>query len=317
MKVAVSIVNFNTKELTLNCIKSVLGKKWKSEVEVWVVDNASKDGSVEEIKNLKAKNKQSLIFQNKQSLFFQNQNYNSKLKIIENRKNLGFGSGHNVALRKMKAPYVLILNSDTIMDEGTIDKMVEFMEENRECAIASCKVLGFDGKLQPNAGDLPFIQAVFNWLFNLEIFGIKRPMLHINDPDFYKRAGEVGWVSGNFMMIRVKALKEFGLFDEHYFMYFEDVDLCFRANKKGFKVMINPEVYIKHLGGGSLDEPHFRQWLGEFHGLSLFYRSRFGRVHGSLVVFLIYLSTLMRIIAFSLTGNFSYAKTYAKVIREF
>lgn len=314
MKVIVSIVNFNTKDLTINCIKSIMGKRWKNDVEIWMVDNASTDNSVEEIKSqiLKIKNTSQ-----KYSPEARISGEAVNLKIIENKKNVGFGAGHNVALRRIKVPYALILNSDTIMEEGVIDKMVEFMEKNKECAVASCKVLGFDGKLQPNAGDLPIGRSLFNWLFNLEMFGIRRPALHINDANFYKATHEVGWVSGNFMMIRVKALERFGLFDERYFMYFEDIDLCFRAREKGFKVMINPGVHIKHLGGGSLDEPHFRQWLGEFRGLSLFYRGRFGLGESSLIIFLIYLSTLMRIIAFSLSGNFSYAKTYAKVIREF
>ena len=290
MKVVVSIVNFNTKDLILNCLKSIFGKRMLNEIEVWVLDNASTDTSVKEIKK----------------------NF-PKVNLIENSTNIGFGAGHNIVLRRAKGDYFLILNSDCEILDGVIDEMVIFMESNKGCGISSCKILGFDGKLQPNAGDLPFGMAILNWLFNLEIFGVKQSF-HRNESSYYGGIHEVGWVSGNFMMIRDSLMKKTGYFNESFFMYFEDAEFCYRAKKAGYKVMLNPQVSIKHLSGGSLDDPKLRQWSGEYKGLILFYNQTYGLFMASLVRLLVYLSAIGRIIAYGLKGNLKFSNTYAKTI---
>ncbi len=290
MKVIISIVNFNTVKLTKNCLKSIFSGKNKNDLEVWVVDNASSDDSVEKFK----KN-------------FPN------VKLVVNSSNVGFGAGHNIVFKKTSANYFLVLNSDCEVSEGAIDGMVSFMELHQDFGIASPKVTGFDGKLQPNAGDLPGAGALLGWLFNLESLGFQRS-LHRNENAYYEEVKEVGWVSGNFMMIREEVFKKIGYFDEDYFMYFEDTDLCSRAKKAGFKIMLNPKVSIKHLSGGSLDEPSLRQWSGEYKGLYLYYHKHYGAVVALFVRLLMYLSIVLRIIAFGLTGKVKISQTYGKVI---
>ena len=292
MMVALSIVEFNTKDLLKNCLESILKKRWKTNLQVWVVDNASGDSSKEMVKK-----------------------EFPKVRLIESKKNLGFAGGHNLALRQVKADYYLILNSDTQMGEGTLDGMGKFMEDRPDCGIASCKVFGFDGRLQPNGGDLPFGLSLLSWLFNLESIGVKSSF-HRNDKRYYDSVHQVGWVSGNFMMIRKEVFDSVGLFNEDYFMYFEDVELCYRARKKGFSVMINPQVSIKHLSGGSLDDPKLRQWSGEMIGLVKFYRQQFGSLSAGCIKLTVYLSLFLRLIAFAFIGNFRYSLIYAKVIKS-
>lgn len=291
MIVALSIVEYNTKDLLRDCLKTIFSQKWQNQVEIWVTDNASKDDSILMVKK-----------------------EFPEVKLIESKKNLGFGAGHNLVFKKANADYFLILNSDTKMGAGVIDEMVAFLEKNPDCAIASCKILGFDGHLQPNGGDLPFGLALFSWLFNLELFGFKKASFHRNDKSYYQNAHKVGWVSGNFMMIKKEVLKKIGFFNEDYFMYFEDVEFCYRAKKAGFEVWVNPNVNILHLSGGSQDDPKLRQWSGEFRGLILFYTKQFGVVTGLLIRLLVYISIVLRGIAFALIGKLSYTKTYAKVI---
>ena len=286
----ISIINYKTKKLTSDCLESILQKKWQISYDIWLVDNASQDGSIE-------------YFKKKYP----------KINIIESKKNLGFAGGHNLVLNKAKSKYYLILNSDTKVLDQVLDEMVYFMDQHPQCGISSCKILGFDNKLQPSSGDLPIGMALFNWLFNLEVLGIKSTF-HRNDENYYKHAHEVGWVSGNFMMIGDEVLTRIGLFNEDYFMYFEDVELCFRIKKEGFKVMINPNSVIKHLSGGSLDHPHLRQWSGEYKGLIKFYRQQYGELLSFIIRLLVYLSTILRIIAFTLTGKFGYSITYAKIV---
>lgn len=289
MKVIVSVVNYNTGQLTKNCLETIFGPSWQNEVEVWLVDNASVDGSANFLK----------------SSFPQ-------IHLLANKKNLGFGKAHNQVFEKAKGDFFLVLNSDTLIGEGVIDNMVSFMERGH-FDIASCKTLGFDGKLQPNGGDLPLGMALLSWLFNLEALGI-RINFHRNEESYYSVPHEVGWVSGNFMMISKKALGKLKGFNERYFMYFEDAEFCFRAKRKGFSIMVNPEVSIRHLSGGSLDNPHLAQWRGEYQGLVIFYQQHFGFFQSGLVRILIYLSTILRILTFAMLGKLKYSLTYARII---
>lgn len=289
MNVCVSIVSFNTEKLLKDCLRSILRRDWRNNVKIFVLDNASSDESTKMIKE-----------------------EFPGVNLIENKINTGFGAGHNKVFKKTKADYFLVLNSDTIIDGSVIDDMVDFMEETN-CGIASCKILGFDGKLQPNAGDLPFGLSLISWLFNLEDIGIKSSF-HRNESSYYESVHEVGWVSGNFMMIRDTVFKKIGYFDEVFFMYFEDTDFCFRAKQSEFKIMINPKTYIKHLSGGSLDDPKLRQWSGEYIGLVHFYFKNYGIFAGVSVKLLSYLSILLRIIFFGFLGKPKISLTYGKVI---
>ena len=290
----ISIINYKTKDLTSYCISGILKQKITTKYEVWLIDNASVDDSVE---------------------FFK-KNF-PQVKVIESEKNLGFAGGHNLALRNITTQYVLILNSDTLVLDNTIDSMVDFMEKNQEVGVSSCKILNFDGTLQPNAGDAPFGLSLINWLFNLESLGIKKPSFHRNDPGFYEKPHEVGWVSGSFMLVKKEVFDKIGFLNDDFFMYFEDAEFCYRASKKGFKIMINPSVSIKHLSGGSLKDPKFRQWAGEYKGLIRFYQQQLGVLPSLVVRSLIYLSIILRIVAFSLLGKLEVAYTYGKVITSF
>lgn len=291
MSIVISIVEFNTKKLLEDCLQSILGQKFKENVKIWVVDNASSDGSVEMIK----------------------ENF-PEVKLIESKKNLGFGAGHNIVFKKANADFFLVLNSDTILGDGAIKNMVDFMKENPVCGIAGCKMKGFDNSLQPNGGDLPFGMALFTWLFNLEAFGIKKPAFHRTEPEYYNNAHEVGWISGSFMFVRKEILSKIGVFNEKYFMYFEDVEFCQRAKEGGFSVMINPKAQTAHLSGGSLDKPQLRQWTGEYQGLIRFYRDKSGILAAVFIKFLIIISSILRIISFLCLGKKEQAKTYVKVI---
>lgn len=289
-KLAISIVNYKTKELTTKCLKSILEKDWNFTYEIWLVDNASLDGSVN---------------------FFK-RNF-PKVKVIESKKNLGFAAGHNLALRRVQSDYILILNSDTEVEDKSLDEMIAFMDAHPDVGVASCRILGYEGKLQPNGGDIPLGQALFNWLFNLETLGFKKSF-HRNEPQYYQHVHEVDWVSGSFMMVRHDVFEKIGFLNQEYFMYFEDVEFCYRAKKAGFGVMINPKVSIKHLSGGSSKDPRLRQWSGEFKGVLIFYRKHFGILPALFVRILIYVSTILRIMSFALMGRFKFSQTYVKLI---
>lgn len=290
MSVTVSIVSYNTQELLKKILKSLENISKKVPLEIWVVDNASTDSSVQMV----------------ETDF-------PKVHLIKNPKNLGFGKAHNQILKKLNSTYALLLNPDTEIPQDAINKMVKFMEENPDCGISSCRLTGFNGELQSNGGDLPFGLGLLSWLFNLESLG-NLPSFHRLDQEYYRTKREVGWVGGTFMFIRSKAIKRAGLFNEDYFMYFEDVEFCINFKKAGYKVMVNPEVVVKHHSGASFKNPNYNQWKGEFSGLISFYSKHYGYLVGLLMRFLVYLGIALRVIAFNVVGRREAAKNYAKVL---
>ncbi len=289
MKIAVSIVSFNTRDLLRNCLRQVFRQVGDFSLDVWVIDNASLDFSAEMVEK-----------------------EFSKVHLITSDKNSGFARGHNQILKQIKADYVLILNPDTKIPEDAITKMVDFMQKEN-CQIASCKIIGFDKKLHSNGGDLPFGMALFSWLFNLEGLGVK-PNFHRQEGDYYQKAREVGWVGGTFLMVKQEVFSRTGFLNEDYFMYFEDVDFCFKAKKAGLKVMINPGVVVEHASGASSSDPRLFQWKSELWGLIHFYKKNTSALEAFLVKILVYKSIILRMIAFGLLGRLTVAKTYGKVL---
>lgn len=300
-KVSVSLVEFNTKELLKRTLQGLLKQK-NVALQIWVVDNASSDGSAKMVEK-----------------------EFPQVKLITNKANVGFAAAHNQVLRRVRTDYVLLLNPDTTLPADGISKMVEFMEDHLNCGIASCKIVGTDGSLHSNGGDLPFGLSLISWLFNLEIIG-NLPNFHRREKSFYEKVNQVGWVGGTLMMIRRSVIAQVGLINEDYFMYFEDVEFCFKAWQKGFAVMINPQVQIEHISGASSQDPNLRQWSGEFRGLIYFYknvvfaRSAYHRPVGLLaswlIKMLVYISIILRIIVFGLIGKLQFSRTYVKVLAE-
>lgn len=296
MSVTVSIVSFNTKNLLKKCLQDVIDQNYEGKLEIIVVDNNSQDGTIEML----------------------DESFKKNIKVIKNSENLGFSKAHNQILKNITSDYVILLNPDTRIPQDTIQKMEEFLESRPYCGIASCKIVDFNGNLQSNGGDFPIGTAFLSWLFNLESLGFTKNF-HRQDINYFLNQHQVDWVGGTLMMIRGDLVKKVGFLNEEYFMYFEDVDYCFRTRKNKSEVWINPEVEIKHVSGASSRNPKFMQWCGEFKGVIHFYKSTvfhglIGSFFGLSVRILIYISTLLRILAFAVKGKINYSLTYAKIL---
>ena len=293
-ELAIVIVSFNTREITINCLNSIFDNTWKVDYEVWVVDNGSTDGSPEEIAKRFP-----------------------KAHLIKSEENLGFVGGNNLALAKVykTSKHVLLLNSDTKLSKGSLDSLYDYSKTDNY-DITSCKLVNPNGSFQPNAGDLPTPVPLFFWLSGLDdIFRkyIRLPSYHRLDTHYYENSGKVGWVSGAAMLIGKEVFDKIGLFDKKIFMYAEDVDFCWRATKEGFKVGWTKDAQIAHIGGASSDSPKAAQWRGEFRGLLYLYKKNYG-IFASLVLKLfIYLFGIIRSLAFLIVGKPDYALTYAKI----
>jgi GT2 family glycosyltransferase len=222
-KLTVSIVNYNAGEYLLKCLESL--KKVSDEVlmDIWVVDNASTDNSIKRV---------------------QGSGFMVQIHYILNKENLGFGKAHNQVLKNLKSDYVLILNPDVEVEKGVLKYMISYMDENQNVGVSTCKILQSDEKLDwASHRGFPTPWASFKYYFLKD-----DSSYHMSDQDMEK-THEVDALSGSFFLTRKSVLEKVGNFDEDYFMYAEDIDLCYRIKEAGFKVMYVPEVKIIHHKG--------------------------------------------------------------------
>lgn len=243
----VVIVNWNTAELLRRCLVSLLTATRGLSVRVVVVDNVSSDGSADMV----------------QAEF-------PWVELIRNAENIGYARANNQALRQYMsvAKYSLLLNPDTEVPEGTLRAMLAFMENDPVAGIAGCKVVKPDGTLdwackrgRLTPGMLFYKALRFDQMFpNSRRFGGYN-LTYLDENEIH----EVGTVVGAFMMIRRECLEDVGLLDESFFMYGEDVDLCYRATAHGWKVFYAPLGTIIHHKGQSTGKRSYgmiRYWYG-------------------------------------------------------
>ena len=224
MDLVISIVNYNTKNLLQQCLQSIFSSPARLKYQVYVVDNHSLDESSKMV----------------ESLF-------SNVFLIRNDQNKGFARSNNQVVRMTNSKYVLILNPDVIVIPGSIDPLVDFMDRYPEIGTLGCKLLypnhsiQFSCRRYPNASMILLRGLYGDSLFpHANIF--RRYLMADWD---HSSIAEVDWVMGSCMMLRRKALEETGLFDEGFFMYYEDVDLCLRM-WKDWKVCYYPHSYMIH-----------------------------------------------------------------------
>jgi len=247
MNLSIIVVNYNTKELLKKCVDSLINGLKDSKIngltEVIVVDNASTDGSVETIKRLTDSKINGLT-----------------IRLIENKENLGFAKAVNQALRQVytepldfardklrrsaQGKVILLLNSDTVVKKDALSELLKF-EEKIGPAIVGARLLNADGSIQASVFHLPTVKRAIEefWFNKKDAFSKYIP--GGNGPV------EVEAVVGGAMLISRSVIEKVGVFDERYFMYFEDLDYCRRAKKAGFKVYYLPAAEIIHEHGAS------------------------------------------------------------------
>jgi len=231
MKLSIVVICWNDLKVISDCLESIVKGTHSIEYEILVSDNGSTDGSVE----------------------FIHQNY-PMVRVIENGANLGFAKGNNAGIQASTGEYVLILNPDTIIHDGALDKWIEFADRHTEAGAFGCRVLNPDGSYQGPARPFPTIWR--GWISALCL----RPLAYLSDvftSDTYTgwkgdTERSIDWQSGCCVMFRGELLRGMGGFDERFFYHFEEVDLCLRVWKAGYSIVYAPDVTITHLGGQSV-----------------------------------------------------------------
>ena len=254
MDISIIIVNWNTKDLLLDCLSSVFKTVNGLSSEVWLVDNASIDGSVEAVKN----------------------GYPG-VRIIQNSENLGFAAANNLAFARMKGRYALLLNTDTVLTNGAVKEIYDFMESNKEVGMACGQLLNLDGSKQNSIANFPSLRSL---LFNETLLRILLPKKFPSKRKAYPSPIEIDSGIGACLMVRKKAMDEVGFFDEKYFFFFEETDWAYRMKRAGWKVYFVPKAKIYHAQGksvGSRAEARirfyrsrhifFKKWRSDSYGL--------------------------------------------------
>lgn len=224
LEVTIAIINHNTRDLLRTCLGSVLQAPPLASYEIIVVDNASTDGSVNMMKD-----------------------EFPDIHLLENAGNLGYAAAANQALRTSRAKFVLVLNTDIELDRDAIDILLEHAEKHDDLAIGGPLLLNSDGSIQLSGRRFPsFIDAAMHAF--LGVIWPKNPFSVRYTMADWDRQNDtvVDWVSGAAMLIRRRAAEDVGLFDERYFMYVEDMDLCYRLWQNEWKVYFCPDSKMVH-----------------------------------------------------------------------
>ncbi|MFQ3675845.1 MAG: glycosyltransferase family 2 protein [Endomicrobiia bacterium] len=265
---SITIVNYNTKDLLSQCIKSIYHNTKEISYEIIVVDNASSDGSVEMLKK-----------------------EFPEVIVIANNKNLFFTRAHNQALRIANGRYLMILNSDTVILERAFDKMIKFMDEHPECGACVPKLLNPDMTLQRSSDRLPtFTYGLFEVLLLNTLFpnnSVKRYRIYSEwDRNSTMAVDSVG---GSCMMVRREVIEKIGLLDENFLAYWEEIDWCKRILEAGYKIYYLHTAQIIHCWQVSMNK------LGKEKKEKIFYNSMlyYYKKHFGMLTYWIFRSILV------------------------
>lgn len=253
--VTIVIVGFNTREVILRCLESVYRETAGVDFEVIVVDNDSKDGSSDAIAERFP-----------------------RARLIRSARNLGFGQANNLAARSARGRYLLLLNPDTVVLAGAVQRIVAFADRHPEAGIYGGRTLFADGSLNPSScWGQATLWSTFCRALGLSVAFRDSRLFDRESLGWWKRDSvrPVDIVTGCFLLIPLGLWRRLGGFSPAFFMYGEEVDLCLRARKLGVQPVVTPEATLIHLGGAS--EPVFADKLVRV----LTARARLMRLHWS------------------------------------
>lgn len=283
-ELAVVVVNYKAGDILKDCLEALIKSQGvRQDMEIWVVDNASGDGSVSMIKN---------DF--------------PQVKLIENSSNLGYAKANNIALKQINSRYILLLNPDCVVDENTIFFMLGFMDKYPKVGASTCLVVLADGQIDwachrgfPNPWTALTYFLGWGKLF-------PKSQLFAQYHQTYKNLDETHEIdspSGAFFLIRKQVMDQIGFLDEDYFMYGEDIDWSFRIKQGGWKIMYVPEVKAIHYKGISSGikkhskelstanaETKLRSTRAFYEAMKIFYRKHYHSGYFFLINWLVYLA---------------------------
>jgi N-acetylglucosaminyl-diphospho-decaprenol L-rhamnosyltransferase len=279
MKVSVIIVSWNTRELLQACLASLYQSLLTIEneqLEVWVVDNASSDGSAQMVHDIYP-----------------------QVNLIVNTQNPGFGQANNQAIRESSGDYVWLLNPDTEVLSGAIEALITYLELHPESGAVGSMLLNKDRTRQNSCYPFPTLRREFWRLFHLDriwaygVYNMESWSIETNHP--------VDVIQGASLMFRRIVLDQVGFFDESYFMYTEEVDLCYRTRQAGWLLYWIPASQVIHFGGQSTSQVSEKMFLCLYQSKVHFFRKHYGNLSANLYKMILFLISLGRLVVLPLS----------------
>ncbi len=223
MKVSIVIVTYNSEATIYNCLSSVFSSSLKS--EVIVVDNNSTDNTVEVINKF------------------------PNVKLIQNKKNFGFGKANNLGVKASNGNYIFFLNPDCVVEKDSVEKLAGFLEKNSETAVVGPKLINQDESIQREISPFPTVLSEILVLLRLHRIGLFKKSVY-SDYD-YGKTQSTEHLMGAALMVKRNVFEKLDGFDEKFFLWFEETDLLKRVSENGQKIVYYPESIVKHLVGQS------------------------------------------------------------------
>ncbi len=271
------IINWNTRRLLIDCIRSIYTTVNSLSFQIHVVDNGSADDSVKAIRG-----------------------EFPSVHIIENHENRGFAAAVNQALDENTATYSVLMNTDALLHKDAVHLLYSFMEQNKDAGITGAQLLKPDGTRQHSFDNYPTLTTE---LFNKSLLQRLFPSKYPSKKQPAGQPMEVESVIGACMMIRNAAIKEVGKLDEDYFFFLEETDWCYRMRKAGWKVYHVPDARVIHLGGQSKKKAPWQSQVEYCRSLYIFFKKN--RSATSYILFrTFYLIKILLNLTANLIGNF-------------
>lgn len=269
MMLSILIVNWNTRDDLLRCLSSVFACPPAVDFEVLVVDNASGDDSAEAV---------GAAF--------------PQVRLIVSPENLGFARGNNLAAAQAEGEFLLLLNPDTWVHAGALERLVQYLDSQPRVGAVGPRLLNPDGSLQPSVYRLPTLFREWWRLFHLDrLYAFSQ-----YSRDFLAAATThpVESLNGACLLLRREALAGMRLFDDDYFMYSEEVDLCDRLHRAGWELHWLPAAEVTHTGGQSTRQAADKMFVELYRNKVKFFRKRRGRLAASLYKVILLQASLFR-----------------------
>lgn len=291
LDLSIVIVNYNTFKLTKETIDSCLAEPTHYTYEIFLVDNKSTDDSLSRLEE-----------------YFKDEISRGIIKVIANSANKGFANANNLAIREARGEFVLLLNSDTLVKEATIDKCMDYISQkvNADVGALGCKVTLADGSLDKACKrSFPNPANSFYKLFNINTNSEKDNynLDNLDDDGVY----EIDCLTGAFMLVRKTTIDDIGLLDDTFFMYGEDIDWCYRIKQAGWKIIYFGQSEIIHYKGASSEDKKTKKrnpkLIYEFYrAMYVFYKKHYTKKYNFLVNIVVYIGIFV-LLVFNLVRN--------------
>lgn len=275
VELSIIIVSWNTRELLLDCLQSLRDEIRGIDAEIWVIDNASSDGSPTAVRERFP-----------------------EVRLLVNTENVGFSRANNQGAAQASGKTVMFLNSDTVVKPGAVRPLLTYLQTNKSAGACGPLLRNPDGSLQESCYPFPSLSRELWRLLHLDAllpYGVYR----MEDWD-HQTNREVQVIKGACLVVTREVLDRVGSFDPDYFMYTEEVDLCFRIHRAGWKLFWLPQSEIIHYGGQSTRQAAPRMFQSLYQTKILFFRKNYGHFSANLYKLILWITSVIRIVSISL-----------------